>query len=117
MENKKFPCSSGNQLRDFVHINDVVNAIIKSLKNKKARGQIINVGTGKPKKIKNIIKYIKKILKGGHPLFGKIKLRKDESLKNYANINKAKKVINWKPRISFKKGLAQTIKYYNEQAV
>ena len=52
VKNKKFPCSRGNQFRDFVHINDVVNAILKSLTNKNARGQIINIGSGKPKKLK-----------------------------------------------------------------
>jgi len=109
IKNKKFPCSKGNQLRDFLHIDDVVDAILKSLTNKNAKGQIINIGSGKPRIIKNIIEYIKKILKGGYPLFGKIKLRKDEILKVYPDINKAKNKINWRPKISFKKGLKVTI--------
>ena len=108
-KNKKFPCSKGNQLRDFLHIDDVVDAILKSLTNKNAKGQIINIGSGKPRIIKNIIEYIKKISKGGYPLFGKVKLRKDEILKVYPDINKAKNKINWKPKISFKKGLKITI--------
>ena len=109
IKNEKFPCSKGNQLRDFLHIDDVVDAILKSLTNKNAKGQIINLGSGKPRIIKNIIEYIKKILKGGYPLFGKIKLRKDEILKVYPDINKAKNKINWKPKTSFKKGLKVTI--------
>ena len=117
IKNKKFPCSDGKQARDFLYIDDVVNAIIKALKSKKAIGQIINIGTGKPKKIKNIIKYIKKTLKGGDPQFGKIKLRRDEILKIYPNIKKAKKILNWNPKISFNKGLKLTIKSYNEQLV
>ena len=117
IKNKKFPCSKGNQLRDFVHVDDVVDAIIKSLISKNARGQIINIGSGKPKKIKNLIKYIKKTLNGGHPQFGKIKLREDEILKLYPNINKASKKIKWKPKVSFSKGLKLTIKSYNEQAI
>ena len=108
-KNKKFPCSKGNQLRDFLHIDDVVDAILKSLTNKNARGQIINIGSGEPRIIKNIIEYIKKISKGGYPLFGKVKLRKDEILKVYPDINKAKNKINWRPKISFKKGLKVTI--------
>jgi len=114
---KEFPCSDGKQLRDFVHVDDVVDAILKALKSKKARGQIINIGTGKPQKVKNIIMSIKKILKGGYPQFGKIKMRKDEILKIYPNIKKAKKKINWRPKISFKRGLQSTIKFYNEQTV
>ena len=109
IKNKKFPCSKGNQLRDFLHIDDVVDAILKSLTNKNARGQIINIGSGEPRIIKKIIEYIKKISKGGYPLFGKVKLRKDEILKVYPNINKAKNKINWRPKISFKEGLKITI--------
>ena len=112
VKNKKFPCSKGNQLRDFLHIDDVVDAILKSLTNKNARGQIINLGSGKPRIIKKIIEYIQKILKGGYPLFGKVKLRKDEILKVYPDINKAKNKINWKPKISFKEGLKATIDSY-----
>ena len=109
IKNEKFPCSKGNQLRDFLYIDDVVDAILKSLTNKNAKGQIINIGSGKPRIIKNIIEYIKKISKGGYPQFGKIKLRKDEILKVYPDINKAKNKINWRPKISFKKGLKVTI--------
>jgi nucleoside-diphosphate-sugar epimerase len=116
IKNKKFDCSEGKQFRDFVHVHDVVNAILKSLINKNARGQIINVGSGKPRKIKSIIKNIKKISKGGYPQFGKIKLRKDEILKLYPNIQKAKSKINWKPKIPFDKGLKSTIKFYSEHA-
>ncbi len=116
LKNKKFACSNGNQLRDFVYVNDVVDAILKSLKNKNARGQIINIGSGKPKKIRKIIEQVKKISKGGYPQFGKIKLRRDEILKLYPNINKAKVKINWRPKTSFDKGLKSTIRFYNEQS-
>ena len=45
-------------------------------------------------------------------MFGKIKLRKDEILKIYPKISKAKKTLNWYPKINFVKGLDETIKYF-----
>ncbi len=117
LKNEKFPCSEGNQLRDFVHVDDVVEAIFRTLKSKKAKGKIINIGSGQPRKIKDIIKKIKKISKGGYPQFGKIKLRKDEMQKIYPSIEKARNIIKWKPKISFEKGLKSTIKFYNEQKI
>jgi len=117
IKNEKFPCSKGVQLRDFIHVQDVISAIIKSLINKNARGQIINIGSGKPRKIRSVIEDVKKISKGGYPQYGTFKLRKFEILKLYPNIKKAKKIINWRPKISFRKGLRSTIKYYNEQGI
>ena len=67
-------------------------------------------------KIRKIIEQVKKISKGGYPQFGKIKLRRDEILKLYPNINKAKVKINWRPKTSFDKGLKSTIRFYNEQS-
>ena len=112
IENKKFPCSNGEQLRDFVHVDDAVEAIIKSLTNKNARGQIINIGSGKPERIKNVIEKIKKISRGGYPQYGMFKLRKFEISKLYPNVEKAKKKIHWKSKISFEKGIRKTINSY-----
>ena len=112
IKNKKIPCSEGSQLRDFLYVDDAVEAILKSLQNKNAKGEIINIGSGNPRKIRKIIENINTTLKGGHPLFGKIKLRKDEMLKMYPNINKARSKINWIPKVSFNSGLKKTIKSY-----
>ena len=114
LKDKKFPCSEGTQFRDFIYVEDVVDAIFKSLKNRKALGEIINIGTGKTQKIRTVIENIKNLAKGGKPQFGKIKLRKDETLKIYPNISKAKKKLNWRPKFSFKEGLANTIRFYEK---
>ena len=49
-----FDCSDGNQFRDFIHVKDVVVAILQAIKNSKAKGEILNIGTGKPKKSKTL---------------------------------------------------------------
>ena len=48
------------QLRDFIYIDDVIDAFLKILASKSIDGQIINIGYGSPKKIKEIIKNLKK---------------------------------------------------------
>ena len=113
IKNKKFDCSSGKQLRDFIYIDDVIEAIIKTLKNESVSGEIINIGSGHPITIKKIIKTICRLVRGGHPVFGKIKLRRDEVLKLYPNISKAKKLLKWKPKTNLITGLKKTIKYLN----
>ena len=114
IQNKKFDCSNGLQFRDFTYIDDVVEAIIKTLKNKETSGQIINIGQGKPVLVKKVIKKICKILDSGRPQFGKIKFRKDEIKNLYPSIAKAKKVLNWSPKIGIISGLKKTINYYKK---
>lgn len=112
-KNRNFPCSEGKQSRDFLFIDDAINAIIQSLILKKSKGEIINIGLGKATKIKNIILLIKNIIGKGHPLFGKIKMRNDELKSIFPSIKKAKKILNWTPRVSLKKGILKSIKQYN----
>jgi len=111
---KKFNCSSGHQLRDFIYVDDVIEAIIKILKNKNVSGEIINIGSGRPISIKKIINMICKLAKGGDPKFGTITLRKDEISKLYPNILKATKLLKWKPKVNLNKGIIKTINYFQK---
>ena len=114
IKNKNFNCSDGLQFRDFVHIDDVINAIIKTLKNNKVSGYIFNIGSGKPVQIKKIILRICRLVGSGKPQFGKIKLRKDEISSLYPDITKAKKILKWKPKIKLNLGLKKTVNYYKK---
>ena len=112
--NKRFNCSEGSQKRDFLYIDDLINLILKIIINKKSNGQIFNVGTGNPIKVKKLIQNIQKISKGGKPNYGAIKMRKDEIMYMYPSIRKSKKILKWKPKHSIEKGLKKTINYYRE---
>ena len=109
----KFNCSAGKQFRDFIYIDDLVSAIVKTLKSKKTNGEIINIGSGNPTNVKKLILKICKLAKGGKPQFGKVLLRKDEILKLYPSLNKVKKILNWQAQVNLDKGLKKTIKYFN----
>ena len=110
LKNKKFPTSDGSQLRDFLYIDDAIRGIIMCLENKKSRGQILNIGSGKPKVIKRVIQMVKKVSKGGQPQYGMFKLRKFDIPKLYPNISKVKKKIKWSPKFSFEKGIKITVR-------
>ena len=106
IKNKKFPSSKGDQLRDFLYVDDAAEAIIKSLTNKKAIGHIINIGSGKPKIIKNVIEKVKKISKGGKPQYGDFKLRKFDIPKLFPNVLKKLEIkLNGSQKFHLKKVL------------
>ena len=114
LRGNKFNCSPGFQFRDFLYIDDLISAIYKSLKSNKNNGEVINIGSQKPIKIKKLILKIVKLVGKGEPNFSKIKIRLDEPLKLYPDITKAKRILNWSPKYSLEKGLIKTINYYKK---
>ena len=114
LNGKKFDCSNGIQFRDFTYIDDIIDAIIKTLLSKNSLGEIINIGQGKPIQVKNMINKICNLIGKGKPKFGQIPLRNDEILRLYPNTNKAQKLLRWRPKIKLQMGLKNTIIFYKK---
>ena len=112
LANKKFDCTNGNQLRDFLYVDDFINLILKIIQKTKINSGIYNVGYGKPEKVNFVIKKINNLIQKGHPNFGKIKMRKDEIMCLYPNINKVKKNFKWTPKTKLAQGLKKTLNFY-----
>ena len=89
-----------------------IDLVIKILKLKKVDFGIFNVGTGKPIKVKKVILTIVKKIKKGIPLFGKLKMRKEEKNSLYPNISKTRKAFGWSPKTQLNIGINKTIKFY-----
>ena len=91
----------GSQKRDFIFVTDVVKAFLKAAETK-ISGQRYNVGAGDPQSIKYLIDLI-----GGECIH--LPKRGGEPDITYANISKIKKHLNWKPLISFEKGVSNML--------
>ena len=114
LKNEEFSTSEGNQIRDFCYVSDIVDGIISTIKSEKVNGHILNLASGKPMKIKNVIRKVVDIVGSGNPRFGDIKYRSKENLSLYADISKAKELISWEPKIDFDLGLKKTIDFYSK---
>ena len=77
-----------------MYVDDFINLILKIIQKTNINSGIYNVGYGKPEKVNFVIKKINNLIQKGHPNFGKIKMRKDEIMCLYPNINKVKKNLN-----------------------
>ncbi len=113
LKNRYFNLTQGFQTRDFCHIDDVVNAIIKLLetRNSKVLGKIFNIGFGKSISIKKLVEKIKRKIGKGFPVFGKKRLSVKEIIHSRSSIKKIRKHIRWSPKISLDKGLEDLLKY------
>lgn len=110
---KEIPLTPKNVKRDFIYIEDIVEALLKMAKTKLKNGEIINLGTGMQHGNYEIIKTIEKILQK------KLKV-KINGFPNRAwdtsywvsDNRKAKKLLSWVPKYSLEKGLTKTIEWF-----
>lgn len=103
---------NGNQKRDFIHVSDVVEAFILSMKNR-VNNNIFNIGFSKPVSIK----YIAKLISDNHIYIPK---RPGEPDITYANIDKAITKLGWRPQISIEEGVTElinNISYWNHAPI
>jgi len=105
-KNKSIPLyGDGKQTRDFTYIDDIVDANVYSLDKGKA-GEIYNVGGGNRKEMKTIFPMLEKIT-GKKVLIQHFDRQRGDVFHTYADINKAKKDLDFSPKIPLEEGLCQ----------
>jgi len=108
----------GEQSRDYVHIKDVANAWIGAIDNKKAFGEVFNLGSGMRISVNALVDTILKSFGKNRKEYKIIykEARPGDQRHMQADIGKAKKFLNWKPGISFDDGMADTIEWAKEES-
>ena len=104
----------GKILRDFLFIDDCVEAVLMSGINRAAEGEIMNVGWDKPACFLEAAELIVKISQSGKWDFAEFSQERklQEPGDFYSDIKKIKKLVGWEPKTSFKEGIQKTIDYY-----
>jgi UDP-glucose 4-epimerase len=99
----------GNKTRDYIYIEDVVEANILALN--KGDGQIYNIGTGRETSDQEMFDALKEVTGSkSEPVYGKE--RPGEVHHISLDPSKAKRDLSWEPRHSLKEGLKKSVGYY-----
>jgi nucleoside-diphosphate-sugar epimerase len=102
----------GSQARDFTYVDDIARGTIKALKP--VGYEIINLGGGKnPVSLKTIIEKIENLL-GKKAVIDYKPFNKADMMETWADIEKAEKLLDWKPEIDVDEGLRRTVQWYLE---
>jgi UDP-glucose 4-epimerase len=105
----------GEQTRDFVHVSDIVNAIMLSLKNEKARG-VFNIGSGEAITINQLARLIIKMA-GKEDLKLIYESSRPGDIKySVADITRAKKELGFEPKMKLELGIKELLKNYKGTA-
>ncbi|QQG40406.1 MAG: NAD-dependent epimerase/dehydratase family protein [Candidatus Levyibacteriota bacterium] len=103
----------GSEARDLLYVSDLVDFVELILKHQKTPFELVNVGFGSAVSVANLVKKIIEV--SGK----KIKIEFDISKPTIKfslslNLDKAKKVYNWKPKVTIEEGIKKTISWYQQ---
>jgi len=100
--------------RDLSYVLDTVDGFIKIAESKKSIGQVINIGLGEDISIGELITMITSIMDKEIRVISTEKRKrpkKSEVMQLLCDNSKAKKIVNWIPKVSLKEGLNMTIEW------
>lgn len=107
----------GKETRDFVFISDVVDATVLGIEKETANNQVFNVGTGVATDVITVAKELSNNYGIQVPITISGNYRLGDIRHNYADITKARQLLGFEPKISFKEGLKQFTDWVNTQEV
>lgn len=102
----------GKQTRSFCYVSDTIDGLIRLMNSKFSKP--INLGNPEEITILELAKKIKKLTNSKSKIIFK-KLPEDDPLRRCPDITKAKKLLNWEPKIILEEGLKETINWFKEK--
>ena len=107
----------GKESRDFIYIDDAVDATILALEKREANHQIFNVGSGVATSVFEVANILKKLYNSniGIKISGKYRL--GDIRHNYADLTKIKSVLDFKPKIDLITGISRFVAWTKTQKV
>ncbi len=97
--------------RDYVFVDDAVEAYLKAAQYKEKSYEIFNIGSGKSYSVQEVVEMISKLTGKKIDVTYSNKRRKNEIMDCKADYSKAEKLLGWTPRVTIEEGLKQCINY------
>ncbi len=103
----------GEQSRDFVHVDNVVNANLLACASESAAGMVFNIGTGERHSLNALLSALASAL--GEDLKARYEPARAGDIRHSgADITKAQQFLGYEPGVKFNEGLRQTVQWYKE---
>jgi len=107
----------GKESRDFVFIDDVVNATVLAIQDDKIKSCSLNVGSGVSTTVQTVADRLKKLYQSDVDIKVSGNYRLGDIRHNKADISKIKKLLGFSPKVSFEDGLKQFVDWVKKQEV
>ncbi|MFQ5750208.1 MAG: NAD-dependent epimerase/dehydratase family protein, partial [Planctomycetota bacterium] len=104
-----FDTTEGSQTRDLVFVSDVIDGLLRAATVPGVEGSIFNLGTGVETPVRTVVERIVALAGGGTPRFGGLPGRPGEMQHSRAALEKSRRELGWKARVSLEEGLGITL--------
>jgi dTDP-L-rhamnose 4-epimerase len=105
----------GEQMRDFVSVHDIVRANMLAMERSESNGEVINVGCGRPIKIRRVAEILAAALgKDIEPVITQ-KYRAGDIRHCYADLTKARKLLGYEPQVTHEEGFRELAAWLADQ--
>jgi len=112
LENKDITIyGDGSQTRSFSYVDDTVDGLIKLMNNTETIGPV-NIGNPYEITVKELAAIVTDMTNSNSKIIY-MDLPSNDPMKRKPDITKAKKFLNWEPRVDLKTGLEKTIEYFS----
>jgi UDP-glucuronate 4-epimerase len=99
----------GSQTRDFTYVTDIAEGTVKALKP--VGFEVINLGSNNPHPLSDVIALIEKYL-GKKANIDRQPFIKTDILATWADVSKARLLLEWEPSVSLEEGIKKTVRWY-----
>ena len=107
----------GLQSRDFIFIDDVVEATCLALFSNKLRYSVYNIGTGHPQTVLSVAEKLKNLFKSDIKINISNRYRIGDIRHNFADVSRLGSDLNFSPRVAFDEGLERFVKWVQSQNI
>jgi UDP-glucose 4-epimerase len=104
----------GSQTRDFIYVEDTVDAAVELYMESKSRGQVVNIGSGVERTIESLLNLVTDYM----DYTGEIMYKEERTAdveRHLADISRANKLINFEPSRNFENNLSQTVDWFVQE--
>jgi dTDP-L-rhamnose 4-epimerase len=107
----------GKESRDFVHVDDVVEALLRALPAEMPHGTVINVGAGVPTSVTELAQTLTSVAGLSVPIRVTGQFRVGDIRHCYADMTRARHYLGFEPRLSLQQGLTRFVDWARSQPV
>jgi dTDP-L-rhamnose 4-epimerase len=101
----------GTESRDFVFVDDVVDATVLGVEHPAAANQVFNVGTGVPVSVMTVAQTLKRLIGVDVPITVTGNFRIGDIRHNYAAMDKIERLLGFRPAYDFERGITKFVEW------